>query len=377
MKGLVVGAGIGGLTAAIRLSRTGHHVTVVERRPCFECDGAGIVLAPNAARALDALGVNFSEQALPLPAMELRGKRGVLLQRFNPATLSPAYAPIWALTRPALHAALLAALPSTVELATGVHVQEIRELNDCVEVSLGERRRFDFVVGSDGLYSMVRRILAQGQIQYSGTTCWRGLTNNPGFEHGLELWGGQVRLGAIPLRGGELYYYLVKTAHKHEPPPEWPAGFRSVFGSLGHEFDMLALTLDAAPPLHHDLEELAKPVWGYGRILLLGDAAHAMTPNLGQGAAMAIEDAFALSDALTNGIDGALARYQCLRQDRVRKVHLDSRRLGMIAHWENPVACFVRNAVIRLVPTVLANAQYRRLVVPGFSLVEKGCHEGE
>ncbi len=142
--------------------------------------------------------------------------------------------------------------------------------------------------------------------------------------------------------GGDLYYYLIKTAHKQEPSLTWPSEFRRVFGSLGAEFEMLVETLHATPPLHHDLEELATPTWGCGRILLLGDAAHAMTPNLGQGAAMAIEDAFALSDALADGIKGA------------------------IAHWENLAACFARDTAIRLVPAFLTNAQHRSLIVPGW-----------
>ena len=202
MKGLIVGGGIGGLCAAIRLSRTGHHMTVVERRTCFEGVGAGIVLAPNAVRALAALGVDLSDHVLPLPAMEIRSKRGIVLQRFSATAPTPAYGPILAVTRSALHAALLNTLPSTVEIVTGVHVHAMQETADGVEVSLGKSRHFDFVVGADGLYSTVRGILTQGQIRYSGTTCWRGLTNNPGFEYGLELWGGNVRLGAIPLRGG-------------------------------------------------------------------------------------------------------------------------------------------------------------------------------
>ena len=177
--------------------------------------------------------------------------------------------------------------------------------------------------------------------------------------------------------GGDLYYYLIKTAHKQEPSLTWPSEFRRVFGSLGAEFEMLVETLHATPPLHHDLEELTTPTWGSGHILLLGDAAHAMTPNLGQGAAMAIEDAFALSDALADGIKGALVRYRSLRERRVRKVLLDSRRLGAIAHWENPVACFVRDTAIRLVPTFIANAQYRSLIVPGIELVEKGSHNNK
>src|SRR5258706_9992552 len=100
--------------------------------------------------------------------------------------------------------------------------------------------------------------------------------------------------------------------------------------------------------LHHDIEEMEAPVWGQGRTVLIGDAAHAMTPNLGQGAAMAIEDAAVLPEVIAS--DAPAEALRKIRHDRVAKVLQDSRRLGQMAHMENPVACWLRDTLVRYVP---------------------------
>ncbi len=369
MNVLVAGAGIGGLAAAIRLTQSGHRVTLVERSAALTAAGAGIVMAPNAAKLLAGLGVDLSVHAHPLPALDVVQADGALLQRLEPQRLSHQYGPTWALPRPTLHAALAAALPASVEVLKGVTVSEVTESGDAVEVRLEDVRRFDVVVGADGLHSAVReRVLGPQPLRYSGVTCWRGLAPNPGFTHAIEAWGGAARVGVVPLAQGQLYYYLALTAPKGAPTLEWPAGFRAAFGHFRGGVEKLFEVLREAPPLHHDLLELEAPVWGRGRVLLLGDAAHAMTPNQGQGAAMAIEDAHALDAALRPGLDGALERYVQMRHERVRKVQLDSRRIGAVAHWQNPVARVLRDALMRLLPTSVGDRQYRGLVEPGLAL---------
>jgi 2-polyprenyl-6-methoxyphenol hydroxylase-like FAD-dependent oxidoreductase len=231
-------------------------------------------------------------------------------------------------------------------------------------------RRFDLVVGADGLHSAVRQlVIGDWPLRYSGVTCWRGVMPNPGFVGALEAWGGAARVGVVPLKGDQLYYYLVLTAPKRAPTLAWPEGFRAAFGHLDGALPRLFDTMPEAPPLHHDLEELDAPTWGKGRVLLLGDAAHSMTPNQGQGAAMAIEDAFALAQAVSAGVEGALGRYQALRHARVRTVQLDSRRLGQVAHWEGGVVRAVRDGLMRALPASLGDSQYRRVIEPGLALV--------
>ncbi|MCH0540837.1 FAD-dependent monooxygenase [Streptomyces sp. MUM 203J] len=396
MKALVVGGGIGGLTAAIALRRAGHDVTVAERSPAFAPAGAGIILAPNATAVLAALGVDLTERGLPLPALDLLSADGRLLRHTNPRETPSDLGPSLALTRTELHAALREALPEGVRVVHGVTVDSVREgERGTVAVRIADAGApgadaapaapaagspavaglgpdaYDVVVGADGVRSAVRAAcVGQQRLRYSGVTCWRGLTGNrAGLGRAFESWGPGTRIGAVPLRDDRLYYFLVRKAPRRAPDLTWPGGFRRAFAGHGGEPGRLLDALTEAPPLHHDLEELDRPVWGRGRVLLLGDAAHAMTPNLGQGAAMAIEDAYALARALAPGAEGALARYAALRHRRVRAVQLTSRRLGRVAHWRGPVGRLLRETGLRALPDELTERQFAALVDPARELL--------
>lgn len=372
MKVLIAGAGIGGLTTAIALARDGHSVTVVERNHELSPVGAGIVIAPNAAHILGALGVELAARARALPSMEIRDARGQVMQRIDNALLAGAWGPTWALTRAELSNALREALPRSVELRLGAELTEVEVRPAEVSVHLGgEQRGFELLVGADGLHSKVRTLtLGEQRLRYSGVTCWRGLMPNPGFEGAVESWGGAARVGLVPLRDQRLYYYLVRTASERAPAPAWPEGFRNAFAEVSDSVPGLFEAMTEAPPLHHDLCELDSPVWGRERVALVGDAAHAMTPNQGQGAAMAIEDGFVLARLVTGGgVENLISRYAAARQARVRRVQLDSRRLGAVAHWAHPMARWVRDGLMRLAPASLSDRQYIRVVQPGVALV--------
>lgn len=366
---LVAGGGIGGLAAAIALSRRGHAVRVVEKRPRFEAVGAGIILARNATFLLERLGVDLSG-GRAIGRIRICAADGTDLSSIDLTRRDDDVGGVLAFARPELHEALRRALPPSVALRTDAAVASVRVAGPRVLAALadGSSIEADLVVGADGIHSAVRASLGVvAPLRYSGVACWRALCANPGVVDPVECWGGAARIGAVPLSRDRLYVFLVLAAPPRAPSPSWPDGFRAAFGHLRGPVQGVLDALDGVLLLHHDLDELEAPVWGVDRVPLLGDAAHAMTPNQGQGAAMAIEDAWVLADELERP-DGAFARYVARRHARVRKVQLDSRRLGAIAHWTSPLATTLRDAILRATPSSIARRQMAAIVRPGVAL---------
>jgi 2-heptyl-3-hydroxy-4(1H)-quinolone synthase len=367
----VIGAGIGGLSAANALARDGHRVRLLERTGQLTAAGAGIVLAANAVQVLESIGVSLAGEGQELAAMEIRRADGLLLNTLDTAQLAQRHGPSYGITRQRVHELLQQNLAASVEVNLGQSVETIDQRGSAVLVGApGSEQVADLVVAADGLHSSIRSKLGArpGRLRYSGTTCWRGLIDFDAGDTAVESWGGRTRVGVVPVGEGRAYYYLVAAAAPGEAGPEDLASFRSLFVGYRGVAGRLIASLETAPPLHHDLFELDRPVWGSGRVLLLGDAAHSMTPNQGQGAVMAIEDAKALMLALRPGATGALERYVQARARRVRKVQLTSRRIGEVAHWHNLAAVGLRNAALRTVPRSSGERTLRSLVEPGIAL---------
>jgi 2-polyprenyl-6-methoxyphenol hydroxylase-like FAD-dependent oxidoreductase len=347
MKVGIVGAGIGGLVAAVGFARTGASVTVYERSPSAGAIGAGISLFGNGFRALEAVDLAGAVRALGSAGEDrparLRTPSGRTLVATPPLTT----AELRVVHRADLHRILLEAAPPvhTGDAVLAVHPDGTVETENGVD-------RFDLVIGADGIGSAIRRSWPTNPgIRYAGYVAWRGVTREPVTLDAVgETWGSGERFGITPLPDGRVYWFAVaNTAPGGTGTEEVDRRFRSWH-------DPIPALLDATDPdavLRNDIIELASPLPSFvnGRVALVGDAAHAMTPNLGQGGNLAIEDAVTLARLVTDpaGVPAALARYDAERRDRTASIARQSRRIGKVAQLDG-VAVPLRNGLLRLIP---------------------------
>ncbi len=366
---VVVGGGIGGVVAALALIRIGRDVVVLERTAEPADTGSGITLFPNAMAALDVIGAGDAVRAVgaPPPAgssgMRLPDGRVVV-----DASLVPAVADLYAFHRAALHRALRGLLPSGV-LCTSTEVTTVRHhLNGVVVDVAGEPSiEADLVVAADGLRSRTRAAIHPNYAgpRYAGYTSWRGVTSVPVELAGVagETWGAGERFGILPLPDGRVYWFAVANL---------PAGSRvdghaevqRRFGGWHAPIPALLSTTAPDAVLSLDIHDLTLPLPSFvaGQVVLLGDAAHAMTPDVGQGAGQAIEDAVVLAAALAaQPMADALVRYDAERRERTERILKLARRTGRIAQAQGELAVRLRTMLMRLTPPAMSLKMVQRV----------------
>ncbi|MFG2990414.1 FAD-dependent monooxygenase [Streptomyces sp. NPDC048257] len=362
---VVAGAGIGGLTVAVALHRRGWRVTVCERAAGPAAVGAGIVLAPNALRAFDTIGFDVPRAAgRTLPAaMGLRRPDGRWLSRADTAAPAARYGgPPLALHRSALAGALAAALPAgTIRYGVAVTSVDHAEGSPVVRTGSGDLDGADLVVAADGIHSPLRRqyFPAHPGLRHSGETAWRTVLPAAASRAETvtaETWGRGERFGVVPLADGRIYVYATAVAPEGYRPADVRAELLRRYGSWHDPIPALLERIDPAAVLQHDLYDLAAalPRFHHGRLAWLGDAAHAMTPNLGQGGCQAVEDAAVLAHLLagagTEDLPAALAAYSAARCARTDAIRVRARRAGRIAAVTHPLAVAVRDLAVRATP---------------------------
>ncbi|MFI7238880.1 FAD-dependent monooxygenase [Streptomyces cyaneofuscatus] len=371
---VVVGGGIGGLAAAVALNRRGWRVTVCERAPVLTGIGAGIVLAPNALRALDSIGLGpdvWAGNAL-LGPVGLRTPDGTWLSRTGAGAMASRYGPpARAVHRGSLIDALAAALPPGV-VRLGVAVTGVDDTGDTgdtvvVRTSAGNLRA-DVVVAADGMRSVLRGQLFPRHpgLRHAGEAGWRAVLPGVGApgRSAAETWGRGERFGIVPLVDGRIYVYATAAVGPGTKPADHHAELIRRFGAWHDPIPALLDRLGRRNPdpvgvLHHDFYELASPLPRFhsGRVALLGDAAHAMTPNMGQGGCQAIEDAVVVAHLLADDADvpAALAAYTKARHRRTTRISSRSRRIGELARLSHPLAVSARNLAVRATPSAVTS----------------------
>jgi 2-polyprenyl-6-methoxyphenol hydroxylase-like FAD-dependent oxidoreductase len=370
---IVAGGGIAGLATALALTGrrgTATEIVVVERSPDPARQGAGIVLAPNGIRALDAINAAAAAAVRAhAPSAEDRGPYPFLTSSGRVLATSEFrdYAPKWGaplvpIRRNDLHRALLDQLPAAV-LRTGrrvdvVHGDTGSAAPATVRLSDGTEERADLVVGADGIRSTVRRtVVPEARTTWSGVTSVRGIVrlDDTPYPEGHLTSGRGAQVFTTPLRDGATYWAATVNAAEGEwPALDKPQARERLLATLRGWHDPVERLVRETPDedfVVTDIHEVAElPRWSTRRMTLVGDAAHAMTPYLGQGANTALEDAAMLATALEECADlpAALAAYEASQRPRVTRIARQSRQMGSFGQWSNPVAVAVRNHVMRI-----------------------------
>ncbi|MCA1618066.1 MAG: FAD-dependent monooxygenase [Acidobacteria bacterium] len=369
MRIVIVGGGIGGLAAALALRREGFEPSVYEQAPELLEVGAGIAVWPNAFRVLERLGLGGEvlARAGHIRRASWLGHDGTTYKHFAfPETGAPAVA----LRRADLQATLCGALPAS-SLRLGKTFEGFAEQGGEVVARFGGGTEVacDVLVGADGLHSRVRaQVLGAGGPVYRGYSVWRGVarlreaTLPPSTA--LEVYGEGRRFGVGPLGLGRTGWWA--TANEPEGTPESPAEHAPKLSRLFGGWCSPVTELVGATPSESILRNAAydRPRaarWGRGAVTLLGDAVHPMTPNLGQGGCMAVEDAAVLARCLAKyeGPGRALRAYESRRRARADAVARYSRLYGAVGQWEGGAATRLRARLLASVPEAVGRKLLR------------------
>jgi 2-polyprenyl-6-methoxyphenol hydroxylase-like FAD-dependent oxidoreductase len=337
-EAVVVGAGIGGVAAAVALQQCGWHVTVLERAPELGEVGAGLSIWPSAAVVLRQLGVTGIEPGR-LPAGVTGGLRTDSGRWLVKGAVLGDQIPVM-IHRARLHDRITDQFGPGITVRTGFTVTGVdQDHSGATVIGTGEQVRADLVVGADGLHSAVRGALHPQYPgpQYAGYTSYRGLVDLDTTDGGGETWGLGRRFGFARLEDGRIYWYA--TANQPVGQVGNLTTARVMFSSWHEPIPQILAA--AIGLLQTDIHDLTLPLVRFvtGRVVLLGDAAHAMTPNLGRGACAAIEDAGALARHLraTSDLRSALSAYDLERRPATTRLVRRSRRLGQVGQVDNRV----------------------------------------
>lgn len=378
---LIVGGGIGGLCAAIALRTAGFDAEVFEQAPELREVGAGVGLWSNALESLDQLGVGdeIRRASRPLRTMAGANSSGKTLTSLDLDELGPdfAQAACHVVLRPTLLAALARRLPAAA-VRTGRRAIAFED--GVLRFDDGAIEKAQLVVGADGLHSAIRAyVVGPDEVRYSGQTCFRGVAKVRPPEPGTlrEVQGAGQRGSVCPIDPETVYWWAAYNAPRATMVPigerrdslleryrGWPFGLPDAISATPNDAILQNDLVDRVPARRYVA----------GRVVLVGDAAHPTTPNLGQGANMAIDDAIVLARALRQepDLETALVRYERERLSRATLVVQRSWTFGRMCTWQSGLAVGLRDMMVRMTPARVMRDMLRWQILDSVGRLEDG-----
>ncbi|MGH1337507.1 MAG: FAD-dependent monooxygenase [Aureispira sp.] len=373
MKVIIIGAGIGGLTLALALEQRGIEAEIYEAAPVFKAVGAGLVLAINAMQIYRRLEL--------VPELQERGRTLEGLQITSPQLKTYSNSSLvtsekkFGVPGLTIHRAELHELLRTALKKTPIHLG--KRLAKCtpegsgyqLEWADGSKTTAEVLIGADGIHSQVRASLFPPiKERFAKQWCWRGVCDYD--MDGLppttvyEAWGKGCRFGIVPLKGQQVYWFACTNMSEGEAKRLDQQGLKTVFKDFHPVIPNLIQHTSDQHFLLNPLSDLPNcKQWYQGACCLMGDAAHATTPNMGQGANQAIESAWVLAEQLATkeSIQAAFAAYQDLRQAKAQKIIKTSWQIGQLAQVENPFLIGIRRTLLALTPAWVAQRQVEQI----------------
>lgn len=367
----IIGAGISGLTCALAFEKLGYTVTLFESTSEINSVGAGLGLAGNAIGAFKVLGIDKAviscgKKLDSFPILDQKGrvitsvsfKKGI--EKFDIENLT--------IHRADLHKVLLSQL-KTSEIITGKRLRNIDDKGDYYRLYFEDLSdyKFEWVIGADGINSKVRTFInPNSKIRFAGYDCWRGVIDNDfGIQIGSETWGRQGRFGMVPLANNKLYWFLCRNRKSNKAQNLSRDELSTLFEDYHTSIRQIIEGTPEDAILFNPIVDLEPhKIYSKGKILLIGDAAHATTPNLGQGACQAIEDVAFLYQLLKKESNLEIA-FNTFTKKRLKRTHFivnTSWKIGKVAQFENPILIAIRNSLFRIFPNKVNIKQLKKVI---------------
>ncbi len=372
MKIAIIGGGITGLTTALALNKLGFSCQVYERAPQLNEVGAGIWMQPNALKVLDWVGVGdkVRKAGLQIDGVEFAKPDLTAVRKLNRHNITVnKQNRITSIHRARLQKVLFEAVPKGMAHLGKEYIGHSQEKDKVTIHFHGDTVTADLLLGADGIHSKIRQqLFPNSDTRYSGQTCWRGISNmNLPFDqkrNGLEAWGPKIRFGFAAISDTEVYWFAVAKA------PEGQKDLKSTvklklqllfknFHPLVHEL------LEQTPQekiIRNDISDLRRlKTWHQERVCLIGDAAHATTPNMGQGGGQGVEDAYYFSNILSRSNDyrEAYSKFEKERRKKVDYIVNTSWQFGKMAH--SPIGQQLFKMMLKWTPEKILEQQVQRM----------------